>query len=190
MIDRIDLTYIVRANSRKAQSGSISHVLILNTCTVNQTSQEEPVPYLHPLKPPLPVLRNLPVQLLGSHASILIRDSFEVATSSAARHNSVETTCDGLAHVGSLSGNERFVPAGTCCENHTLAFGIFNEAPSASHRLWKEPVEAPPTPSDCTAAAATKRAVETTFVCHIVKYPVMLETFPWSSSSFMSKCHD
>ena len=154
----------------------------------NQTSPEQPVSYLHPLRPPLPVLKNLPVQMLGSHASMVICDSFEVATSRATRHTSVETTCDGLVHVGSLSGNERFVPAGTCCENHTRASGIFNEALSASHRLWNEPDDAPLTPSTYLAAT-TKRAAETTFGCHIVRKPMMLGGIPSASSSFTHRCH-
>jgi hypothetical protein len=79
---------------------------------------------IHPASPPFPVDKNRPVQLDGSHASMLMPERFDVETYSATRHNSTVTTCEEAPHVTLLSGREMFVPAGMCCVNHIVALGM------------------------------------------------------------------
>ncbi len=67
----------------------------------------------HPSMPPLPVTRSRSLQSSGSHSSNDTLDLFDVGIESPTRQIPTATSILGRAHVGSLSGRVRFVPAGT-----------------------------------------------------------------------------
>jgi hypothetical protein len=69
--------------------------------------------YVQPSRPPLPVAKNRPLQIAGSHISNVMLERVEVGIERATRHRFVETTWFDRLQVGSLYGNVRFVPAGT-----------------------------------------------------------------------------
>lgn len=90
------------------------YLVAMSQHNITQTRGVQDSPHLHPDRPPLAVLKNLPDQSRGSHNSRLISDVSDVETPMAIRQMSWETTCDCCQHP---SGKLRFVPPGTISEN-------------------------------------------------------------------------
>ena len=80
----------------------IRQILVLDTCDepLEGLQQAEYVQIVHrileayvqPSRPPLPVARNRPLQLAGSHISNIMLERVEVGIERATRHRFVETT--------------------------------------------------------------------------------------------------
>lgn len=113
---------IVGRNSGKFVLRRVREILVLDAYVdslvplldwVNVHVLKSKKQYSHPSMPPLPVARNRSLQSSGSHSSNDILDLFDVGMESATRHRLTVTSWLGRAHVGSLSGKARLVPAST-----------------------------------------------------------------------------
>jgi hypothetical protein len=93
---------IVRPNRGKAVVSRVCQILVLDTCDdpLEGSQQAKCVQLMHhileayvqPSRPPLPVAKNRPLQIAGSHISNVILERVEVGIERATRHRSAETT--------------------------------------------------------------------------------------------------